>query len=177
MKRLMVATSGGDCPGLNAVIRGIVKRAQKEREWEVLGSYRAYDGVLIEPMELIELDDKAVAGIHIKGGTILSTTNKGGPFAWPVKKKDGSYEYVDRSDEFLRRLSYQGIDAVISIGGDGSQTISQKLYERVAILSGSPKRSIMIFGQRTLRLVFKQRSKLPLMQWINSLPQPKVITA
>jgi 6-phosphofructokinase len=121
------------------VIRGIVKRAQKEREWEVLGSYRAYDGVLIEPMELIELDDKAVAGIHIKGGTILSTTNKGGPFAWPVKKKDGSYEYVDRSDEFLRRLSYQGIDAVISIGGDGSQTISQKLYEKGCNIIGVPK--------------------------------------
>jgi 6-phosphofructokinase 1 len=139
MKRVLVATSGGDCPGLNAVIRGIVKRASQERDWEVLGSYRAYDGVLIEPMELIELTEEKVAGIHVKGGTIIGTTNKGGPFAWPVKNKNGEWEFVDRSDEFLRRLQYQGIEAVISIGGDGSQTISQKLYEKGCNIIGVPK--------------------------------------
>jgi phosphofructokinase-like protein len=139
MKRVLVATGGGDCPGLNAVIRGIVKRSAQERDWEILGSYRAYDGVLIEPMELIELDEKMVAGIHIKGGTIIGTTNKGGPYAWPVKNKDGTYEYVDRSEEFLRKLQYQGIEAVISIGGDGSQTISQKLFEQGCNIIGVPK--------------------------------------
>lgn len=139
MKKVLVATGGGDCPGLNAVLRGIVKRASKERDWEILGSYRAYDGVLIEPMELIELDEKVVAGIHVKGGTIIGTTNKGGPYAWPVKKKDGSWEYVDRSEDFLRRLQYQGIEAVISIGGDGSQTISQKLFEQGCNIIGVPK--------------------------------------
>ena len=139
MKRVLVATGGGDCPGLNAVIRGIVKRASQERDWEILGSYRAFDGVLIEPMELIELDEKTVAGIHVKGGTIIGTTNKGGPYAWPIKQKDGTWEYVDRSEEFLRRLQYQGIEAVISIGGDGSQTISQKLYEQGLNVIGVPK--------------------------------------
>lgn len=138
-KRVLVATGGGDCPGLNAVIRGIVKRAKKERDWEVVGSYQAFDGVLREPMELIILDDKKVSGIHVKGGTIIGTTNKGGPFAWPVKEKDGTWSAVDRSDEMLRKLQYQGIEAVINIGGDGSQRISQALYEKGLNIIGVPK--------------------------------------
>lgn len=139
MKRVLVATGGGDCPGLNAVIRGIVKRSSQERDWEILGSYRAYDGVLTEPMELIELNEKTVAGIHVKGGTIIGTTNKGGPYAWPIQNKDGTWDYVDRSEEFLRKLQFQGVEAVISIGGDGSQTISQKLYEQGCNIIGIPK--------------------------------------
>jgi len=139
MKRVLVATGGGDCPGLNAVLRGIVKRASQERDWEVLGSYEAFNGVLREPMELIVLDEKKVSGIHVKGGTIIGTTNKGGPFAWPVKNKDGSWTTVDRSDELLRRLQYQNIEAVINIGGDGSQRISQGLYEKGCNIIGVPK--------------------------------------
>ncbi len=139
MKRVLVATGGGDCPGLNAVLRGIVKRASQERDWEILGSYEAFNGVLREPMELIVLDEKKVSGIHVKGGTIIGTTNKGGPFAWPVKNKDGSWTTVDRSDELLRRLQYQNIEAVINIGGDGSQRISQGLFEKGLNIIGVPK--------------------------------------
>ncbi|HID38393.1 MAG TPA: ATP-dependent 6-phosphofructokinase [Calditrichaeota bacterium] len=139
MKRLLVVTGGGDCPGLNAVLRAIVKRASQERDWEVLGSYEAFNGILREPMELIVLDDKKVSGIHVRGGTIIGTTNKGGPFAWPVKNKDGTWTTVDRSDELLRKLQYQNIDAVINIGGDGSQSISEKLYEKGCNIIGVPK--------------------------------------
>ncbi len=139
MKRVLVATGGGDCPGLNAVIRGVVKRAAQEREWEVLGSYQAFNGVLREPMELITLDEKKVSGIHVKGGTIIGTTNKGGPFSWPIKEKDGTWTTVDRSDELIRRLQYQNIEAVINIGGDGSQRISQGLYEKGLNIIGVPK--------------------------------------
>ena len=139
MKRVLVATGGGDCPGLNAVLRGIVKRASQERDWEILGSYEAFNGVLREPMELIVLDEKKVSGIHVKGGTIIGTTNKGGPFAWPVKNKDGSWTTVDRSDELIRRLQYQNIEAVINIGGDGSQRISEGLYEKGLNIIGVPK--------------------------------------
>ncbi|MBD3223103.1 MAG: ATP-dependent 6-phosphofructokinase, partial [Caldithrix sp.] len=135
----MIATGGGDCPGLNAVIRGVVKRASQERNWEVLGSYQAFNGVLNEPMEIMVLDDKAVSGIHIKGGTIIGTTNKGGPFAWPIKDKDGNWTTVDRSDELIRKLQYQNVEAVINIGGDGSQRISQALYERGLNIIGVPK--------------------------------------
>jgi len=138
-KRVLVTTGGGDCPGLNAVIRGIVKRASQEREWEVVGSYQAFNGVLREPMELIILDEKKVSGIHVKGGTIIGTTNKGGPFTWPIKNKDGSWTTVDRSEELLRRLQYQGIEAVINIGGDGSQRISQQLFDIGLNVIGVPK--------------------------------------
>jgi len=138
-KRVLVTTGGGDCPGLNAVIRGIVKRSALERDWEILGSYQAFNGVLREPMELIVLDEKKVSGIHVKGGTIIGTTNKGGPFSWPVKNKDGSWTTVDRSDEMIRKLQYQNIEAVINIGGDGSQQISQKLFEKGLNIIGVPK--------------------------------------
>ncbi len=139
MKRVLVATGGGDCPGLNAVIRAIVKRASREKDWEIIGSIEAFDGILREPTEIVILDEKKVSGIHVQGGTIIGTTNKGGPFAWPVKKPDGTYEYVDRSDEMIRKLGYMGVDAVINIGGEGSQKISQALYEKGLNIIGVPK--------------------------------------
>ncbi len=138
-KRVLVATGGGDCPGLNAVIRAIVMRAGRERDWEVVGSINAFDGVLNEPNEIVVLGEKEVAGIHIRGGTIIGTTNKGGPFAWPIKNPDNSWGAADRSDEFLRRLQYLGVEAVINIGGDGSQQISQKLFEKGCNIIGVPK--------------------------------------
>jgi 6-phosphofructokinase 1 len=139
MKRLLIATGGGDCPGLNAVIRAIVHRASQEDDWEVLGSIQAFNGILREPTEIVVLDNKMVSGIHFQGGTIIETTNKGGPFSWPVKEKDGSWTAVDRSDEMIRKLKYMNIDAVINIGGDGSQEISQKLYEKGLNIIGVPK--------------------------------------
>lgn len=138
-KRLLIATGGGDCPGLNAVIRAIVKRASHERTWEVLGSIDAFDGILRDPMHLVELTPEKVAGIHVCGGTIIGTTNKGGPFAWPVKDEHGTWTTVDRSQEFVQRLRYQNIDAIINIGGDGSQRISQGLFELGCPVIGVPK--------------------------------------
>lgn len=139
MKRVLVATGGGDCPGLNAVIRAVVKRAAQEKDWEVIGSIQSFDGILREPTEIRVLDEKSVAGIHVQGGTLIGTTNKGGPFAWPVKNHDGTWSAVDRSDEMIRKLQYLGVDAVISIGGDGSQKISQQLYEKGLNVIGVPK--------------------------------------
>jgi 6-phosphofructokinase 1 len=135
----MILTGGGDCPGLNAVIRAIVKRAALERNWEVIGSIEAFNGILREPTEIVVLDEKAVSGIHYQGGTIIQTTNKGGPFDWPVKQNDGTYTSVDRSDEMIRKIGYLGIDAVINIGGDGSQRISQRLFEKGLNIIGVPK--------------------------------------
>ncbi|MEM7372241.1 MAG: ATP-dependent 6-phosphofructokinase [Bacteroidota bacterium] len=138
-KKVLVLTGGGDCPGLNAVIRAVVKRASQEADWEVWGSIEAYNGVLLDPQELVLLDDEAVSGIHYRGGTILGTTNKGGPFSWPVQQTDGSWTTQDRSDELMERLYALGFDAVISIGGDGSQKISQKLFEKGLNIVGVPK--------------------------------------
>lgn len=139
LKRVMVLTGGGDCPGLNAVIRGIVKRASQEKDWEVVGCIESFNGVLREPTEIVMLDEKTVEGLQVQGGTILGTTNKGGPFAWPVKQADGSWTTVDRSDEMLRKLRYMGVDAVINIGGDGSQRISLGLSKKGLNIVGVPK--------------------------------------
>ena len=139
LKRVMVLTGGGDCPGLNAVIRGIVKRASQEKDWEVIGCIESFNGVLREPTEIVELNEKSVEGLQIQGGTILGTTNKGGPFAWPVRNSDGTWTTVDRSDEMIRKLQYLGVDAVINIGGDGSQRISLGLAQKGLHIVGVPK--------------------------------------
>jgi 6-phosphofructokinase 1 len=139
MKRVLVATGGGDCPGLNAVIRAIVKRSSLEKDWQIIGSINSFDGVLREPTEIVVLDDAAVSGIHFRGGTIIGTTNRGGPFAWPVQDADGNWSTADRSDEMIRKLQFMGVDAVINIGGDGSQRISQALFEKGLHVIGVPK--------------------------------------
>lgn len=138
-KRILVMTGGGDCPGLNAVIRAIVRRTESEDDWEVIGSIEAFNGILRDPMEVVLLDSKTVSGIHIRGGTILKTTNKGGPFHWPLKNEDGSWSYIDRCDDLINRLDKLGISAVISIGGEGSMGIAQQLYEKGVPIIGVPK--------------------------------------
>ena len=67
MKRVMIATGGGDCPGLNAVIRAVVRRASQEQGWEVIGGIQSFDGILSEPTEIRLLDEQAVSGIHVRG--------------------------------------------------------------------------------------------------------------
>ncbi len=138
-KKLLVLTGGGDCPGLNAVIRAIYKRAETEGGWEVLGSVEAYNGLLAETPEIMQLDRSNTSGIHVLGGTILGTTNKGEPLKWPVEQPDGSIKFVDRSQEVIDRLKELEIDAVISIGGDGSQAIAHHLSELGVPIIGVPK--------------------------------------
>jgi len=139
MKKVLVLTGGGDCPGLNAVIRGIVKRAKREPGWEVYGSIEAFNGVFKDPPEIVRLTNKKTAGIHVKGGTILKTTNKGNPMKFPVQQSDGSIREENRLEELKKRLEELEIDAVINIGGDGSQEISQRLYELGVNIIGVPK--------------------------------------
>jgi phosphofructokinase-like protein len=139
MKKVLVATGGGDCPGLNAVIRGIVKRAASEADWEVWGSFEALNGMMEEPTRLIRLDLKAVSGIHVKGGTILGTTNKGNPLGYPERQPDGTVKIVNKIPWVVERLKEKGFDAVINIGGDGSQAISQAMFEAGMPVVGVPK--------------------------------------
>ncbi len=138
-KRVLVVTGGGDCPGLNAVIRGVVKRAAQENDWEVIGGIQSYNSLLWDPVEYEVLDRKKVRGIHVKGGTIIETVNRGGPFTWPTQADDGSWQGVDRSDELIENMKKLGVEAVISIGGDGSQRISQQLFEKGVNIIGVPK--------------------------------------
>ena len=139
MKKILVSTGGGDCPGLNAVIRGIVKRAAAEKDWEVWGSYEAFNGLMEEPARLIKLDDHVTAGIHVLGGTILGTTNKGNPLNFPEQQPDGSIKEVNRIPQLVERIKSLGFDAVINIGGDGSQAISQAMLEEGMPVVGVPK--------------------------------------
>ena len=139
MKKILILTGGGDCPGLNAVIRGIAKRARKEKGWEVYGSIEAFNGVMNEPQEIIKLTSAKTRGIHVKGGTILKTTNKSNPIKFPVPQADGSVKFEDRSDELVKKLNALKFDAVINIGGDGSQKISKTLFEKGIPIVGVPK--------------------------------------
>jgi len=139
MKKVLILTGGGDCPGLNAVIRAIAKRARKEKDWEVYGSIEAFNGVLNDPQEIIKLTTQRTAGIHIKGGTILKTTNKANPVKFPVTQSDGTVKFFDRSDELVKKLKALNFDAVINIGGDGSQKISKVLQDKGIPMIGVPK--------------------------------------
>ncbi len=139
MKKILVAIGGGDCPGLNAVIRGIVKRATQEKGWEVWGSLEAFIGLMEEPTRLVLLDEAVVAGIHVRGGTIIKTTNKGNPMKYPEVQPDGSIKEINRIPWLVDRAKSLGFDAIINIGGDGSQAISQALHEAGMPVVGVPK--------------------------------------
>jgi len=135
-RRIGLLTGGGDCPGLNAVIRAVVLSAC-QRGWEVLGFADGFQGV-VEDIDPIPLDHDAVRGILDRGGTILGTSNKANPFAYPVRDGDGWRE-EDRSDATLARLRRLGVDALICIGGDGTLNIAHRLAKKGLRVVGCPK--------------------------------------
>ena len=126
--KIAISTGGGDAPGLNAVIRAAVLSAI-DRGWQVLGIKKGYAGLLGDD-EVIPLGRDAVRGIGHLGGTILGASNRGNPFHYPVRQPDGSHIEIDRSDELVENARNLGIDAVISIGGDGSLAIAQRLAQK-----------------------------------------------
>lgn len=135
--RIALSTGGGDAPGLNAVIRAAVLSAIS-RHWEVLGIKRGFAGLLGED-EVLPLTPDSVRGIGHLGGTILGATNRGNPFRYPHRKPDGTIEEIDRSEELIRRVKELGIDAIVTIGGDGSLAIAQLLHGRGVKIVGVPK--------------------------------------
>jgi len=137
IRRIAVNTGGGDAPGLNAVIRAVV-RAGERLGWEIFGILDSYDGLFRED-GVVRLDRKAVRGITHLGGTILGTTNRGHPGKWPTVADDGSITYEDRTQEVVDRIAGHGIDALIAIGGDGSLGIAQQLAEKGLKVVGVPK--------------------------------------
>src|SRR6188768_1355942 len=135
--RIAISTGGGDAPGLNAVIRAAVLSAIN-RKWEVLGIKRGYAGLMGED-EVIPLTKDSVRGIAHLGGTILRTTNRGSPFSYPTKRPDGTIVEIDRSDELIAAAKRLGIEAIISIGGDGSLSIAKRLCDKGMRIVGVPK--------------------------------------
>jgi len=132
-----ICTGGGDAPGLNAVIRAAVKCAFLKYKWKVIGIPDGFDG-LICPEKSYELTLKDVSGILPRGGTILGTTNRGNPFRY-CSTDNGKEVVRDISDEVIANMRELGIDALITIGGDGSMTIALELFRKGMKLVGVPK--------------------------------------
>jgi phosphofructokinase-like protein len=136
-KRIGILTGGGDCPGLNAVIRAAFKTATNTG-WEIYGIYEGFAG-LLDPKDAVRpLGQEDVKGILNIGGTILGTTNRGNPFSFPMKK-NGKWVEVDRSDEAIANTKKLGLDALVSIGGDGSLRIAKRFYDKGLPVIGVPK--------------------------------------
>lgn len=156
IKRIAIATGGGDAPGLNAVIRATTLSAIN-RGWECFGIRDGFNGLLMPERfvdgGLMPLTREKVRGITHLGGTIIGTTNRGNPMRFPHRHPDGRIEELDRTDELIETFRKKNLDALISIGGDGSMTIANLLSKKGLRVIGVPKtidndldKTVMTFG-------------------------------
>jgi 6-phosphofructokinase 1 len=141
--RIALSTGGGDAPGLNAVIRAATFAARR-RGWDVVGIRDGFNGLMFpdlypEGSGVFTLDASNVRGIGHLGGTMLGSTNRGNPCHYPVTQPDGSVIYEDRSADLVAKFAAANIDALVTIGGDGSLSIGQRLYEQGMRVVGVPK--------------------------------------
>ncbi len=137
MKRIGVLTGGGDAPGLNAVIRAVVKTASNDYGCQVLGIKNGFDGFLM-PGGVSPLTNADVRGILPRGGTILGTANRGNPYARKVVK-DGKEEVINIFDDIVQAIKDLKLDALIVIGGDGTLRFAHDLCLRDIPVVGVPK--------------------------------------
>jgi 6-phosphofructokinase 1 len=135
-KRIGILTGGGDCPGLNAVIRAVAKTADNECGMEVVGFEDGYEGLVLNKYR--KMDDEDVSGILTQGGTILGTSNRADPFKYPVLQGE-EYVYLDRSSQCVRNFESLGLDCLIAIGGDGTMAASAGLMDLGIPIIGVPK--------------------------------------
>jgi len=135
VKRIGILTGGGDCPGLNAVIRGVTKPAL-DNGLKVFGILDGFEGLVTG--KAVELYNKDVSGILATGGTILGSSNKGDPFHWP-EEFDGKINIVNRSKEAMKNYHAWDLDVVIAIGGDGTMHITHQLSKMGMNVVGVPK--------------------------------------
>jgi len=127
--KLAVLTGGSDVPGLNAVLRAVVRTAVYRYQDDVVGVSQGWEG-LLRPPEVWTLSPADVRGLIRRGGTFLGSCNMGNPF-----RSEGR----DRSEEVLESVRWLGIDAVICVGGDGSMGIARRLHEQGLPVIGIPK--------------------------------------
>jgi len=137
MKRIGILTGGGDAPGLNAVIRAVVKTAVNDYGCEVIGIRDGYDG-FIDDGGVISLGLDEVRGILPRGGTILGAANRGNPYARKVIR-DGKEVTLDISDEIIKSIKRLEMDALLVLGGDGTLHSAHELYIKGAPIIGVPK--------------------------------------
>lgn len=135
MRKIAILTGGGDCPGLNAVIRAVVKSAN-QYGIEVLGILDGFRGAV--EGEFVPLTQREISGILPRGGTILGTTNRDNPFAYKTLV-DGEVQVLDRSGDVLRNMKEHEADALLAIGGDGSLQIALQFADLGMNVIGIPK--------------------------------------
>ncbi len=133
--RIGILTAGGDCPGLNAVIRSVAKTAFNYN-WEVLGFKDGFKGVVEN--DYCKLTNPDVSGILTAGGTILGTSNIANPFRYPLRIK-GKLVFQDRSAEAIRNLKELSLDALVCVGGDGTLSIAERFLRKKIPIVGIPK--------------------------------------
>ena len=140
--RIALSTGGGDAPGLNAAIRGVVLSGVK-RGWEVYGIRDGFDGLLFPERYpdggILRMTRHTVRGITHVGGTMLGTSNRNNPIHYPITMPDGTVQEIDRSDEIVRGLRMHGIDALVTMGGDGTLTIAKVLMGKGLRVVAVPK--------------------------------------
>ncbi|MBN1265756.1 MAG: ATP-dependent 6-phosphofructokinase [Anaerolineales bacterium] len=137
MDRIGILTGGGDAPGLNAVIRAVVKTAAGVYGIDVTGIRDGFEG-LVRPDGVFQLTPDKVRGILPRGGTILGAANRGNPFAIRTVV-DSEVQIVDASDQVQKHIEDLGLDALIVVGGDGTLRISLELFEKGCPIIGVPK--------------------------------------
>lgn len=138
MIKVAVLTGGGDAPGLNGVIRGIVRAAQNRHQAEVYGFVDGFKGLIFN--EYIRLDSSNTSGILHRGGTILGSSNRDNPFRFPDGRDEhGKLKFIDVSDRAVSNLKKLGIDVLIVIGGDGSMHIAHEFSLKGVKVVGVPK--------------------------------------
>lgn len=131
-----ILTGGGDAPGLNAVIRAVIKYGVGRRGWRLLGIEDSFNGLLTDPLRVTALTPVACKGLLQRGGTILGTTNRGDPFHYPGK----TGPEADRSGEVAAAMKRLGLEGLIVLGGDGTQRIVMDLAARHGVKAvGVPK--------------------------------------
>ena len=133
--KIGILTGGGDCPGLNAVIRAVVRTLHRD-DTEVVGIQFGFEGLLTN--NVVPLTAETIRGILPKGGTLLRTTNRGNPFEYPIID-DGRIRCIDRSAEVIENIRTQGIDGIVAIGGDGTLRIAQRLCDMGIPMVAVPK--------------------------------------
>ena len=136
IKRIGVLTAGGDCPGLNAVVRAVAKYALREGI-EVYGFKNGFDGLVKN--NFILLDNKAVSGILTRGGTILGTSNIANPFRYTLEPYGTPENPKDVSNLVLENIEKNKIDALVTIGGDGTLSMSKQFIDKGVKIVGVPK--------------------------------------
>ncbi len=136
IKSIGILTGGGDCPGLNAVIKGLVRAATGSYGWKVTGVEDGFDGLL--ECRGCDLSSSDMSGLQLRGGTILGTSNRGNPLMYPVRENGKSY-LKDVTGEIVANIKKMGIEVLVAVGGDGTMKIAQALFEKGIPVVGVPK--------------------------------------